>query len=111
MRTRSPDRNTDSKLPASVITPTNLSLSNEQKKDKGVEISSLTDTRFCTLPKTLAAVLGSRVGNTLKYPSDEKRDLVQQVQCLIFGTWIEDGGLHDCVSRNVPPDARRFDPR
>ena len=56
----------------------NLSLRNEYEKKKDVEISSLIDTRFCTVPKALALVLGSMVGNTLKYPSDEKRDLVQQ---------------------------------
>ena len=44
---RSPDR-APVKLPPSVLAPTNLSFSNEQEKDEGVEISGLTDKRFCT---------------------------------------------------------------
>ena len=60
-----------------MIPLTNLSLSNEQEKDKGVEISGLTNTRLCMSFKTLVSVLISIVGDTLKYPSYEKRDIVQ----------------------------------
>ena len=77
-RERSSDQNSSSRSPALALTLTNLSLSNEQKKDEDIEISGLTDRRFYTSPKTLAPVLGSMVGDTLKYTSDEKRDLVQQ---------------------------------
>ena len=66
------------KSPTSALPPTNLSLSNEHEKDENIEMSGLLDTRFCTTPKNLASVIGSIVGDTLKYPSDEKRDLVQQ---------------------------------
>ena len=66
------------KSPTSALAPTNLSLSNEHEKDENVEMSGLSDTQFCTTPKNLASVIGSIVGDTLKYPSDEKRDLVQQ---------------------------------
>ena len=75
---RSPDRAPASKLPPSVLAPVNLSLSNEQEKDEGVEISDLTDTPFCTSPKTLASLLGNMVGDTLKYPNLEKQYIVQQ---------------------------------
>ena len=66
------------KSPTSALAPTNLSLSNEHEKDENVEMSGLSDTQFCTTPKNLASVLGSIVGDMLRYPSDEKRDLVQQ---------------------------------
>ena len=66
------------KSPTSALAPTSLSLSNEHEKDKNVEMSGLSDTQFCMTPKNLASVLGSMVGDTLSYPNDEKRDLVQQ---------------------------------
>ena len=66
------------KSPTSALAPANLSLSNEHEKDENVEMSGLSDTRFCTTPENLAAVLGYMVGDTLKYPIDEKRDFVQQ---------------------------------
>ena len=61
-----------------MLAPANFSLSNEQEKDENIDISGLIDTRFCTSPKNLASVLGSMVGDSLNYPSDEKRELVQQ---------------------------------
>ena len=72
------DQNSRSKSPASVLALTNLSLSNEKEKDEDVDIIGFIDTSFCTSSKTLASVLGSMVGDALKYPSDEKRYLVQQ---------------------------------
>ena len=74
---RSPNHATVKLLP-SVLTSTNLSLINEQEKDEGVEISSLTDTRFYMSHKTLASVLRTMVDDTLKYHNLEKQDLVQQ---------------------------------
>ena len=40
----SPDQHPSSKYPALMLAPTNLSIRNEHKKDKDVEISGLTDT-------------------------------------------------------------------
>ena len=74
----SPERGSNVKIPDSALAPTNLSLTSEHEKDEDVELSGLTDTRYCTTPKNLAAVLGSMVGDTLQYPNDEKRDIVQQ---------------------------------
>ena len=74
----SPERGSKLKTPDSSLAPTNLSLTSEHEKDEDVELSGLTDTRYCTTPKNLATVLGSMVGDTLQYPNDEKRDLVQQ---------------------------------
>ena len=76
--TRSLDHAPASKLPPLVLALANISLSNEQEKDECVEISGLTNMRFCTSPENLASALSAMVGDTLKYPSDEKRDLVQQ---------------------------------
>ena len=69
---RSPDRVPASKLPPLVLASTNLSLDNDQEKDEGVEISGLTDTRFCMSPGTLVSILGTMVGDNLKYPDLEK---------------------------------------
>ena len=66
------DRASAPKIPTSVLAPTNFSLSNEQEKDEGVDISGLADICFCTSPETLVYVLGSMVGDTLKYPSNDK---------------------------------------
>ena len=74
----SPNRAPVVKPSPSIMEPINLSLSNEQDKDKAVETSGLTDTQFCTTHKTLASVIGSTVANTLKYPNLEIHDLVQQ---------------------------------
>ena len=76
------------KSPALALAQSNLSLSTEHENDENVEMSGLTDTRFCTTPENLATVLGSMVGDTLKYLSDEKRDLVQQ-----FGVYFSALGL------------------
>ena len=61
---KSPDR-APVKLPQSVLVLTSISLSNEQEKDAGLEISGLTNTRFCTSHKTLASVVRTMVGDTL----------------------------------------------
>ena len=75
--TRSFDQNLSSKSSTSVLAPTNLLLSNEQEKDKDLEISGLTNTCFCISPETLSSVLSSIVGDILTYFSNEKQDLVK----------------------------------
>ena len=61
-----------------MLAPTKLSLSNEQEKHEGYEISGLTNTRFCMSHEILISIFGNMVGDTLNYLYLEKHDLVQQ---------------------------------
>ena len=89
--------------PSSMMDPVNLSLSNKQDKDEVVEMSGLTDKHYCTTHRTLASVIGSMVTNTLGYPNLENHDLVIQFS-IYFESLEWKSGLHDCVSRKVPPE-------
>ena len=104
--TRSPDRNPDSKLLSSVLVHANFSLSSEQEKDKSVEISGLTDTYFCTSPEIMVSTLGSMVVDNLKYPNDEKRDLMQQFSVYFAALgWKTEGYMTASVGTSLPmPD-------
>ena len=70
-------------LPTSMLSPLNLSLSNDHDKDKQTEMRGLTDTQHCTEIKTLATVIGTMVANALKYDNLEKHALVVQF-CIYF---------------------------
>ena len=62
--------------PTSLLSPVNLSLSNEHNKDESIEMGSLTDTQHCTESKVLATVIGTMVANTLKHDNLEKHALL-----------------------------------
>ena len=70
-------------LPTSLLSPVNLSLSNEHDKDELIEMSGITDMRHCTESKVLAIVIGTMVANNLKYDNLEKHALVIKF-CVYF---------------------------
>ena len=108
--TRSPDRVPAPKLPILVLAPTILSLSNEKEKDEDVETSGPADTRFHVTQKSSLCTWfhGWRY---FKVSQRWETRPCATVQRLLWGTWMKDRGLYDCVSRNVPPDAGQFDPQ
>ena len=100
-------RRTELKGPSSPLDPKNPFLgTTEHDNDLDVETSGLTGTKFCDTLAKLVKVIGSLVGNTFKYPTEEEHALQKQfgVYFVMIG-WTSEDTMSALADNNLPsPD-------
>ena len=84
--------------PTSVLKPVDLSILPELKRDDHTEMSSLSDTRYCTNTKLLAKVVGGMIALGSGYDDNTEQDLVKQITYYFEKLgWVTEDDMADTV--------------